>query len=112
MTPPGRPQPSDPTIAAVVRQQTGVAWSRARSLCTEGRVTVNGNRCLDPALRVTQDMVVAVDLTARKLETGALPRSAIVFHDRDVVVVNKPAGMLSVADAPGNKDTLADHART
>jgi 23S rRNA pseudouridine1911/1915/1917 synthase len=112
VTPSARPQPSDPTLAAVVRQQTGVAWSRARSLCTEGRVTVNGKRCLDPALRVTADMVIAVDPTARKLETGALPRSAIVFHDRDVVVVNKPAGMLSVADAPGNKDTLVDHART
>ena len=29
----------EPTIAAVVRQQTGVAWSRARGLCIEGRVT-------------------------------------------------------------------------
>jgi len=35
-----------------------------------------------------------------------------VFADRDVVVVDKPAGMLSIADAPGNKDTLADHLRT
>ena len=32
--------------------------------------------------------------------------------DRDVVVVDKPVGMLSVADEPGNKDTLADHTRT
>lgn len=106
------PKPSNPTIAAVVRQQTGVPWSRARSLCTEGRVTVNGKRCLDPALRVTPEMVITVDPTARKLDTGALPRGAIVFYDRDVVVINKPAGMLSVADKPGNKDTLADHART
>ena len=30
----------EPTVAAVVRQQTGVAWSRARRLCTEGRVTL------------------------------------------------------------------------
>ena len=105
-------KPTDPTIAAIVRRQTGVAWSRARALCTEGRVTVNGQRCLDPALRVAPDMVVAVDPTARKLESGPLARSAIVFHDRAVVVVNKPAGMLSVADAPGNKDTLVDHTRT
>ena len=71
------PKPSNPTIAAVVRQQTGVPWSRARSLCTEGRVTVNGKRCLDPALRVTPEMVITVDPTARKLDTGALPRGAI-----------------------------------
>jgi 23S rRNA pseudouridine1911/1915/1917 synthase len=105
-------KPVDPTIAAIVRQQTGVAWSRARSLCLEGRVTINGERCVDPATRVTPDMVVAVNPTAPKLPRGPLARGAIVFHDRDVVVVNKPAGMLSVADEAGNKDTLLDHART
>ena len=100
------------TVAAVVREQTGVAWSRARGLCIEGRVTVNGQRCLDPASRVPPAAVVVVDERAPKLRTGPLAESAIVFSDRDVVVVDKPAGMLSVADEPGNKDTLADYART
>jgi 23S rRNA pseudouridine1911/1915/1917 synthase len=101
-----------PTVAAVVREQTGVAWSRARGLCTEGRVTVNGQRCLDPASRVSPGAVVVVDERVPKLRTGPLAESAIVFSDRDVVVVDKPVGMLSVADEPGNKDTLADHTRT
>ena len=103
---------SEPTVAAVVRQQTGVAWSVARRLCTEGRVTVNGERCLDPASRVAAGMEVAVDPRAPKLRTGPLADRAIVFCDRDVVVIDKPVGMLSVADEPGNKDTLADYART
>lgn len=101
-----------PTVAAVVRTQTGVAWSRARDLCAEGRVTVNGQRCLDAAARVSPDAVIVVDERAPKLRMGPLAESAIVFSDLDVVVVDKPAGMLSVADEPGNKDTLADHART
>lgn len=101
-----------PTVAAVVREQTGAAWSRARKLCAEGRVTVNGERCLDPASRVPPDAVVVVDELAPRLRTGPLVESAILFFDRDVVVVEKPAGMLSVADEPGNKDTLALHART
>ena len=101
----------EPTLAAVVRDQRGVSWSRARDLCTQGRVTVNGERCLDPALRVSPGAVVVVDERAPKLRTGALPESAIVFSDRDVVVVDKPAGMLSVADEPGNKDTLVDWTR-
>ncbi len=103
---------SPPTVAAVVREQTGFAWSRAKKLCTEGRVTVNGERCLDPAARVPADAVVVVDVFAPKVRTGALADSAIVFFDRDIVVVDKPAGMLSVADEPGNKDTLGLHART
>jgi len=101
-----------PTVAAVVRQQTGVAWSRARGLCTEGRVTVNGQRCLDPASRVSPGTVVAVDQRAPKLRPGPLAESAIVFYDRDVVVVDKPVGMLSVADEPGNKDTLVNYTQT
>src|SRR2546423_2061665 len=70
----------EPTVAAVVRQQTGVAWSRARRLCTEGRVTLNGQRCLDPASRVTPGTVVAVDQHAPKLRAGPLAESAIVFY--------------------------------
>jgi len=94
-----------------VREQTGLAWSRARDLCTEGRVTVNGERCLDSALRVPPGAVVIVDERAPKLRSGALPESAIAFFDRDVVVVDKPAGLLSVAYEPGDKDTLADCTR-
>ncbi len=96
----------EPTVAAIVRDQTGAAWSRARDLCTEGRVTVNGKRCLDSALRVSPEAVVVVDERAPKLRSGALPESAIVFFDRDVVVVDKPVGMLSIAYEPGDKDTL------
>jgi 23S rRNA pseudouridine1911/1915/1917 synthase len=110
-----RPAPrelkSEPTVAAVVREQTGAAWSRARELCTQGRVTVNGERCLDPASRVSPGAVVVVDEHAPKLRTGALSESAIVFLDRDVVVVDKPVGMLSIAYEPGDRNTLVDWTR-
>jgi len=103
---------SHPTIAALVREKTGVAWSRARKLCIDGRVTVDGERCLDPASRVSPDAVVVIDEHAPKHRPGPLAESAIVFFDREVVVVDKPAGMLSVADVEGNSDTLAHHTRT
>ncbi len=101
-----------PTVAAVVRERTGLSWSRARTLCSEGRVTVDGERCLDPAKRISPDAAVAVDERGPRLERGPLARSAIVFFDRDLVVVDKPAGMLTVADEPGNRDTLAEYTRT
>ena len=100
-----------PTIAALVRERTGVSWSRARNLCAEGRVTVNGERCLDPAARVAPDADVVVNEQGPRLPKGPLGRSAIVFFDRDLIVVDKPPGLLSVADEPGNRDTLAEHAR-
>jgi len=99
-----------PTLAARVREKTGLSWSRARKLCTEGRVTVDGERWLDPAARVPPDADVAVDVHAAKVERGPLAKDAIVFHDRDLVVVDKPPGMLTVG-YEGEKDTLAEHAR-
>ncbi|APV50672.1 hypothetical protein BWI17_13835 [Betaproteobacteria bacterium GR16-43] len=105
-------QSTPPTVAAVVREQTHLSWSRARKLCTDGRVTVDGKRCLDPAERVPEGAVVVVDLQGPKQPAGPLSREAILFFDRDVVIVDKPAGMLSVPDVPGNKDTLGVHART
>lgn len=102
----------EPTVAALVRQQTGAAWSRARRLCAEGRVTLDGARCLDPATRVAAGAVVEVDERAPKRRTGPLPDGALVHVDRDLVVVDKPAGMLSVADEPGNRETMADIVRT
>lgn len=102
----------EPTLAEVVREQTGCAWSRARVLCTDGRVTVDGVRCLDSAHRVAVGSVVVVDEQAPRLRKGPLAESAIVYADRDLVVVDKPAGMLSVPDEPGAKGTLADVART
>ena len=96
----------------MVREQTGFAWTRAKTLCADGRVTIDGARCLDPAFRVPAGAVVVVDRYAPKVHTSPLAPEAIVFADRDIVVIDKPAGMLSVADEADNKDTLADYART
>ena len=89
-----------------------MSWSRARSLCAEGRVTVDGVPCLDPATRIPPEALVEINLHGPKRDAGPLAKGAILHYDRDVVVVDKPPGMLSVADEPGNKDTLAEHART
>jgi 23S rRNA pseudouridine1911/1915/1917 synthase len=56
--------------------------------------------------------VVVVDEQAPRVRSGPLAERAIVHADRDLVVVDKPAGMLSVPDHPGTKGTLADFART
>jgi 23S rRNA pseudouridine1911/1915/1917 synthase len=105
--------PSTATLAALVRERTGVSWSRARALCEQGRVWVDGEPCLDPARRVASDAAIDIRRNAPKATAaGALAADAVVFYDRDVVVVDKPAGMLSVADEPGRKDSLDLHVRT
>jgi 23S rRNA pseudouridine1911/1915/1917 synthase len=103
--------PLSPTVAAMVRERLNVSWSRARNLCTDGRVSVDGERCLDPAARIRADAAIVINETAPKLEKGPLHKSAIVYSDSDLVVVEKPAGMLSVADEEGNNETLVDYTR-
>ena len=111
---PRRPAASQslPTLAAVVRERTGAAWSRARKLCEEGRVHVDGAPVLDPALRVVPDAAIEIDEQGPRRRAGRLEGDAIVFHDRDLVVIDKPPGLLSVADEAGQRDTAMDHART
>jgi 23S rRNA pseudouridine1911/1915/1917 synthase len=75
-------------------------------------VTVDGERCLDPAARVPPGAVVAVNEQGPKVRAGALAAEAVVFVDRELVVVDKPAGMLSVADETDSKDSLDLHLRT
>jgi 23S rRNA pseudouridine1911/1915/1917 synthase len=99
------------TIAAIVRAMFGAPWSKARALCEEGRVYVDGRRARDPAMRVQIGMKVEVAPTAEKLRPGVLPREAVLHLDNDVVVVDKPAGTLTVPYEEGDRDTLVDLTR-
>jgi 23S rRNA pseudouridine1911/1915/1917 synthase len=97
------------TLAAVVRTgQAGLAWSAARRMCSQGQVRVNGVVATDSARRLRAGDVVAVDPHARARREPAFDPAAVVHLDRDVVVVDKPAGLLTVPFAPDDQHTLID----
>ncbi|HEY3359438.1 MAG TPA: RluA family pseudouridine synthase [Polyangia bacterium] len=97
------------TLAAVLRRRTpDLAWSRARALCTGGRVQLDGTAEVDPAARVRAGQRVAV--TARS--TAPLPPMVpIVYEDPYVIVINKPAGITSVPFEPDETGTSLDLVR-
>lgn len=101
-----------PTLAAVVRERLGegTTWSAARDLVRSGRVFVASEQATDPAQRVTPGVVV-VDLEAPRIRRGVLPETALVHVDRHVVVVAKPAGLLTVPYDAADRDTLVDQLR-
>ncbi len=99
------------TLAALVREATGLSWGRARTLCASGRVTVDGERAVDPATRPEVGATVETHPTAPRLRRGVLSREAILHVDSDVVVVAKPAGVLTVPFEEGDRDTLVDLTR-
>ena len=103
---------ADLELARVVREANeGLSWNKARDLCRSGRVRVNGQVMLDPATRLCAGDDVSFAPTAPKLRKGALPADSIVHADADVVVVNKPAGIMSVPFEHGDRDTLIDITR-
>jgi 23S rRNA pseudouridine1911/1915/1917 synthase len=103
---------TDLTLARLVREAlSGTSWNRARDLCKTGRVAIDGRRALDPEARVALGARVSVDPEGQRMRRGVLPHESIVYVDADLVVVNKPAGLLSVPFDEGDRDTLIDLTR-
>ena len=99
------------TLAAFLRAQIAeISWGQARGLCGTGKVRVNDKVVTDPALRLEQGQQVVFSPTAPRQRAGHLDADAIYYVDREVVVVMKPAGLLSIP-YDDEKDTLVDVTR-
>jgi len=97
------------TLLAIVRRATGLPWSRAEALVTTRRVDVDGRVVAEPARRVTAGERVVVRQGAIKVTRGMLEPERVVHVDADVMVVDKPAGLMTVP-FDGERDTLVDRA--
>jgi 23S rRNA pseudouridine1911/1915/1917 synthase len=93
------------TLAALVRELApGTSWSQARELCRSGRVWVDGERSTDPARRMAAGE--RIELRTGEPALRREPAAAVVHLDADIVVVRKPAGLLTVPFAKEDRDTL------
>ncbi len=103
---------SDATLAAALRDAyAGLPWSKARELCKRGKVHVNGALETDGARRVKTGDAIAVQPSAPRIAGSVFDDAQVVHVDRHIVVVEKPAGIMSVPFEPGDKDTLIDRAK-
>lgn len=100
------------TLAAIVRALVpDVSWSKARELCASGRVTIDGAIVRDDALRVTIGQTVQVSPQGQRKLEGVITDEDIVFSDADVIVVRKPAGIMTCPYEDGDRGTLVDRVR-
>ncbi len=100
------------TLAHVVRElMTELSWNKARELCQRGKVRVNGELVRDAAQRLSEGDQVEVVPNAPRVREHVLDESAVLYFDAQVVVVNKPAGLISVPFNDGDKNTLVDRVR-
>ncbi len=72
-----------------------------RSWIKEGRVSVNGVLCTDPQRQIASGEKVSLGQKPRYVEGGI----RILYEDGDLVMIDKPAGLLTVATAFEKKET-------
>jgi 23S rRNA pseudouridine1911/1915/1917 synthase len=83
-----------------------LAWSRARSLCERGKVSVDGEVVQDPAARLKAGAEVLFDEHAKR-PAPKLP-GRIAYEDAHVVVLDKPSGISSVPYEKRESGTAMD----
>jgi 23S rRNA pseudouridine1911/1915/1917 synthase len=76
---------------------------RARDVIEKGQVTLSGATVTEPGLDVAPDADVAWDPNRRAVRRARLSLP-ILYADDSVLVLDKPAGLLSVASSPGLDD--------
>ena len=88
----------------LTRVLEGFSRSRVQSLIREGAATVNGNSIKPSELLHDGDVITVVvpELTAAVARPEDLPLD-VLYEDHDIIVVNKPAGMVT-HPAPGSWD--------
>lgn len=95
------------TLAAAVREiLPGTSWSKARELCAQGRVLVDGEPVTDPARRVAAGERVEVRAGGPAPRREPALTDLVVYLDSEVAVVHKPAGILTVPFERDDRDTL------
>lgn len=95
----------DKALARDVPEEAALSRSRLMRLLEEGAITLNGAVVSDAKARVAEGDHVAVTLELAS-ESHIGPEDItldVVFEDEDLIVINKPAGMV-VHPAPGSPD--------
>jgi 23S rRNA pseudouridine1911/1915/1917 synthase len=83
----------------------GISRTRLQELIKHGQVTLGGGTITDPGRRVKPGEEITVDVPPPVAAEPAPEHIAlkVVFEDRHLIVIDKPAGLV-VHPAPGNRD--------
>ena len=88
-----------------VARTFGLSRRAARDAVRAGRVDVDGAAVDEPGRELTADARVELHPN-RPLQRRVRTRLSVLYEDKDVIVVDKPAGLLTVPTEDREKDTL------
>jgi len=86
------------TLAAALREgMPERSWRQVRELCASGKVTVDGEKVVEPAHRLSGGEKIAWNMGKPDLRKRTLrPGFRIVYEDGHLVVIEKPEGVTTV----------------
>jgi 23S rRNA pseudouridine1911/1915/1917 synthase len=90
-----------------------LSWRQIREAIEKGQVTVDGRIEKDPGLDVRTGAAVELNLN-RPAQSRARASFDILHEDDHIIVLNKPAGLLSIPSSPGagsSEDTVLRRVR-
>src|SRR5918993_2966580 len=94
-------------------EHPSLSWRQIREAIEKGQVTVDGRGHRDPGLDVYDDAVVDLNVN-RPAQSRARAAFDILHEDDEIIVLNKPAGLLSIPSSPeagGSEDTVLRRVR-
>jgi len=87
----------------LIREHPGLSRRKARDVIEKGQVSVEGTMVREPGREVEEGATVVFDPNRRAL-SRARCSLGVLHQDEHVLVVDKPAGLLSVPTASGVRD--------
>lgn len=95
-------------LQAEVRERLEISHRRAKEIILRGGVTVDGHPVTDPGFRITMGNQLTAQIDAPRRRTAqrqkVIEGMEILHQDRHILVVTKPAGLLTVASEDGENE--------
>lgn len=88
-----------------VSEKFKLSRRKAREYVESGRADVEGVVCREPATEVSDETRITLDLN-RPAVRDVRMRLSILHEDRDLIIVDKPAGLLTLATEARERETL------
>lgn len=93
----------------LVAEQFKLSHRGARAAIARGQIDVAGERRLDPALEIEPGQEVAYNPNRPRPEV-AERNLRVLYEDRDILIIDKPTGLLTQPTQARERDTLLERA--
>ena len=90
-----------------------LSWRQIRDAVEKGQVTIDGRVHKDPGFDVYAKSAIDLNIN-RPAQSRIRANFAILHEDDDIIVINKPAGLLSIPSSPeagASEDTVLQRVR-